>query len=187
MSLPAPEFWSFLGYAIPVLGFTLLGRPRRSGWNWDVQDNEDPRLLGVNAPIGTTSRNTLTGDVYVKVGPAATDWRLFATDALFPVQDGLIAGNFAVTPGEITQVNPAQAGTVTGQLPAAASVPNGAWAIVAVNPPAAALTVDILPSSGDTINFSGAALAFHLTSNRMSTTLVSDGASNWTEVARVLV
>jgi hypothetical protein len=187
MSLPAPEFWSFLGYAIPVLGFTLLGRPRRSGWGWDVQDVEDPRLLGVDAPIGTTCRNTLTGDVYVKVGSDSTDWRLFATDALFPVQAGLISSNFDVTPGEINQVNAAQSGTVSGQLPAAASVPNGAWAIVAVNPAAAALTIDILPSSPDTINFGAAALAFHLTNNRMSTTLVSDGVSNWTEVARLIV
>lgn len=187
MSLPAFELLSFLSLGIPVIGFTLLGRPRRSGWGWDVQDIEDPRLVGVNAPIGTTCRNTLTGDIYVKVGTASTAWRLFATNALFPVQAGLINGNFAVAVGEINQVDPAQAGTVQGQLPAAASVPNGAWAIVAVNPAAAALTVDITPNSGDTINFGATALSFDLVNNRMSTTLVSDGVSNWTEVARVFV
>jgi hypothetical protein len=187
MSLPASEFLSFLSFAIPVLGFTLLGRPRRSGWNWDVQDVEDPRVVGVNAPIGTTCRNTLTGDVYVKVGPAATDWQLFATEALFPVQAGLISVDFTVTIGEINQIASTTTPQINADLPAANSVPNGAWAIIAVNPPAASLVVNITPVGTDTINFGipGALLQFSLVFNNLVTTLVSDGVSNWTEVARI--
>lgn len=186
MSLYMPEVFTFLNIAIPIFGFTLL-RPRHSSWPWDMQASEDPRIDPTNAPIGTTCRNTLTGDLFVKVGPNDTDWRLLATDALFPIQSGLIDGNFAVTPGQINQVDSTQSGTVTAALPAANSVPNGAWAVVAVNPAATALTVDVSPNGTDTINFDAAALTFNLVNNRMSTTLVSDGVSNWTEIARVLV
>lgn len=169
---------------LPIIGFTLP-RIRHSQWNWDVQTNEDPRLEPTPAPIGTTCRNTITGDLFTKVGPGHTDWRLLATEALFPILPGLITGDFFVTPAVLNQINAAQAGVVNANLPAAGSVPNGAWASLGVHPAAAALTLNINPSGGDTVNFTAGPLVTNFAGNQLTTTLISDGVSNWTEFGRV--
>jgi len=175
---------SFLGLSIPIFGFTLP-RLRHSSWPWDIQSDRDPRVAPTPAPIGTSCRNTITGDLFMKIGPGHTDWRLLATDALFPVQPGLITGDFDVTIGVLNQVDGSQAGTVNANLPAANSVPNGAWTIIGVHPESGPLSeLDINPDGTDTINFTAGPLSFGFDGNQLTTILVSDGVSNWTEISR---
>ena len=183
--IAASGFLSFLGLSIPIFGFTLP-RLRHSQWNWDIQSDADPRIAPTPAPIGTSCRNTLTGDLFMKIGPGATDWRLLATDALFPVLPGLITGDFDVTIGVLNQIDGTQPGTVNANLPAANSVPNGAWTILGVHPESGALdTLNVNPDGADTINFTAGSLSFGFDGDQLTTTLVSDGVSNWTEIARV--
>lgn len=185
MSLASSGLFSFLGFAIPIIGFTLP-RLRHSAWPWEIQTDQDPTIALTPAPLGMTCRNTVTGALYMKVGPEDADWTLLNGYLVLP--SGLITGDFAVTPSTINQIDSTQTGTVNANLPAAESVPNGTWAILAVHPAAAGpLTLDINPNAGDTINFTAAALSFNFTGNQLSTTLVSDGNSNWTEIARVFV
>jgi hypothetical protein len=187
MSLASSSFFAFLGLSIPIFGF-VLPRLRHSSWPWDIQTTVDPRVAPTPAPIGTSCRNTLTGDLFMKIGPGPTDWRLLSTEALFPVQPGLIVGDFAVTMAVINQIDATQAGTVNANLPAANSVPNGAWTILAVHPASGPLTaLNVNPDGADTINFTAGPLSFAFAGNQLTTILSSDGDSNWTEISRVYV
>lgn len=185
MSLASSGLLGFLGFAVPIIGFTLP-RLRHSAWPWDLQTDEDPTIAPSPAPIGTSIRDTLTGAHYMKVGPGNTDWNLLNGYPVLPLSP--LTGDFTVTTGFINAIENTQTGTVNANLPAAASVPNGFWAIVACHPAAPGpLTLDINPNPGDTINGTAAALSFTFSGNQLSTTLVSDGDSNWTEISRTFV
>ncbi|HMA45840.1 MAG TPA: hypothetical protein VKP11_01300, partial [Frankiaceae bacterium] len=74
---------------------------RRSGWPWEIQGTNDPRVSGAAAPIGETYRNVSTSDLFQKFGPGNFDWRL-------------ITGT--VTAQQTAIVDPARGNDATGKF-----------------------------------------------------------------------
>ena len=93
------------------------------------------------------------------------------------------AGSFTAVAAKTNLIPPFQAGPIAVTFPLAASVPNGGMLAIAMFN-TSTIVVDAVPGAGDHINGTGDGVP--LNSTTLETLWVSDGASNWWQIANYI-